>query len=93
MMKDDNEPPSTEELRDDPLLFMNTFFFEGNPTHKNNHFQNMFMEVQDKIHKAMAVPPQFMGVDWAKDSGMNLGDVISRNNNVIEVRFKTVTIN
>ena len=38
-------------------------------------------------------PPVFLGVDWAVDSGMNRGDVISRNDNVIEVRFKTVPFN
>lgn len=102
-MKDDI--PSTEELRNDPLLFMNTFFFEGNPTHKNNWFKSMFIEVQDepnkiKKRKGFQYEPvtklpefSFIGVDWAKNSGMNRGDVISRNDNVIEIRFKTATIN
>lgn len=30
------------------------------------------------------------GIDWAKGSGMTRGDVISRNDNIIEVRFRTV---
>lgn len=34
----------------------------------------------------------FFGVDFAENSGMNRGDIISRNNNVIEVQFKTVII-
>lgn len=66
--------PSIKELRDDPLLFMNTFF--------------------DDIARSMSVPQYMMfGADWTKDSGMNRGDIMSRNDNVVEVRFKTVTIN
>jgi len=34
--------------------------------------------------------PAVFGVDWAKDSGMNRGDVINRVDNVIYVRFKAV---
>ena len=37
------------------------------------------------------IPPDvWIGVDWAKDSGMNRGDVIKRNGNVAHVRFRTV---
>ena len=36
--------------------------------------------------------PAFTGVDWAKDSGMNRGDVIGRDDNITHVRFKTVGI-
>ena len=35
--------------------------------------------------------PKILGVDWAKDSGMNRGDIIARDGNVITIRFKTVT--
>jgi len=31
-----------------------------------------------------------IGVDWAKDSGMNRGDIIKHDENVIHVRFKAV---
>ncbi len=31
-----------------------------------------------------------VGIDWAKDSGYNRGDVISRQGNVTYLRFKTV---
>lgn len=34
--------------------------------------------------------PIFFGVDWAKGSGCNRGDVIARVDNVIYVRFKAV---
>lgn len=34
--------------------------------------------------------PLYLGVDWAKNSGMNRGDVIKRVANVIYVRFVTV---
>lgn len=33
--------------------------------------------------------PIFFGVDWAKDSGLNRGDVIKQIGNVTYVRFKT----
>jgi hypothetical protein len=36
--------------------------------------------------------PKWIGVDWAKDSGMNRGDVIIRDGNVTHVRFKTVSV-
>lgn len=71
------------------------FFYESNPV-SSNYFKNMFIEVQDesnKIKKRKGLDyPIFIGVDWAEDSGMNRGDVISRNDNVIEVRFKTATV-
>jgi hypothetical protein len=93
----DDDKPSIEELRNDFGTFIDYFFFESNPTHKNNWYKNMFMEVQDESNKIKRRKgldyPIFIGVDWAKDSGMNRGDVMSRNDNVIEVRFKTVTIN
>jgi len=44
------------------------------------------------VDTLLTAEPVFMGVDWAKDSGMIRGDVIDRNGNVIYVRFKTVTI-
>lgn len=34
--------------------------------------------------------PVYFGVDWAKDSGLNRGDIMSQTDNVIYVRFKTV---
>ena len=34
--------------------------------------------------------PAWVGVDWAKDSGMNRGDVIKRSANVVHVRFRTI---
>jgi hypothetical protein len=34
----------------------------------------------------------YFGIDWAENSGMNRGDIISRKNNVIEVRFKTAQL-
>ena len=37
--------------------------------------------------------PVWIGIDWAKGSGMNRGDVYKRENNVLYVRFKTVGIN
>jgi len=98
MMSDKDNTPSTEELRGDPLLFMNTFFFESNPM-SDDYFHNMFMKGIEKrkgykYESTTNLPPfSFIGVDWAKDSGMNRGDIMSRNDNVIEVRFKTVTIN
>ena len=73
----------------------------GNPT-KNCHFKNMFTNTEGGVKKrkglqfdvydeASEIPESlWMGIDWAKDSGMNRGDVISRNNNVIEVRFRTL---
>ncbi len=33
-----------------------------------------------------------LGIDWAEDSGMNRGDIISRSENVIYVRFKAVDV-
>lgn len=33
---------------------------------------------------------EIIGVDWAKGSGMNRGEVIKRDDNVTHVRFKTV---
>ncbi len=36
--------------------------------------------------------PIWIGVDWAKDSGFNQGDIISIKGDVIEVRFQTVTV-
>jgi len=36
---------------------------------------------------------EWIGVDWAQDSGYNRGDIISRKGNVIKIRFKTVDFN
>lgn len=33
----------------------------------------------------------FIGIDWAKDSGKNRGEVHKREGNVVHVRFKTVS--
>ena len=33
----------------------------------------------------------FFGVDWAEGSGNTRGDIISKENNVVTVRFKTVS--
>jgi len=79
-----------EKLKNDPLYFYKTFF-EFTPRHAGkSNFYNLFMEPEKRIGLEY---PVYVGVDWAKDSGMNRGDVISRHDNVIEVRFKTVTIN
>lgn len=34
----------------------------------------------------------WIGLDWAKDSGMNRGDVIKRDKNVTHVRFNAVGV-
>ncbi len=36
--------------------------------------------------------PISFGIDWAKDSGRNRGDVIKRVGNVTHVRFKTMGV-
>lgn len=49
-------------------------------------------ELKNNPPKTAWLSYKFIGVDWAKDSGMNRGDVISRKDNVTEVRFSTVTL-
>ncbi len=51
----------------------------------SNHFYELYK-------KAKEDKPVWIGVDWAKDSGMIRGDVISRTANVVHVRFKTVSV-
>jgi|GEM_PF-5236262 len=48
--------------------------------------------MKDKKEAFQALKYKLIGVDWAKGSGMNRGEVIKRESNVIHVRFKTVTV-
>jgi len=66
-----------------------SFYIPFTPSTNGGYFIQMYLDMlKEARYKAgMAC----LGIDWAKDSGMNRGDVISRNKNVTEVRFKTVT--
>ena len=87
-------------MTDTTDIINKALLFIGNPT-KDCHFKNMFMGAEGGVKKRKGyryepitrLPPfgfKLMGVDWAKGSGMNRGDVISRDGNIIEVQFKTV---
>ena len=69
-------------MKDDekPQFFCSTPMSAG-----KNTFYKMFEEA-GKISKNA-----WVGIDWAKDSGMNRGEVIERKVNVTHVRFKTVS--
>jgi len=64
------------------------FFIPFTPSTNGGYFMQLYLDMlkEARYKSGMA----FLGVDWAKDSGMTRGDVISRNKNVTEVRFKTV---
>jgi len=71
--------------------------YESTPCNRSDRFKDMFMSAQNLIVVDEGQVKKrkdfiFIGVDWAKDSSMNRGDVISRKNNVTEVRFSTVTL-
>jgi hypothetical protein len=57
-----------------------SIFILSTPT-GNSFFYEMFMSQKR---------PVVVGVDWAKDSGMVRGDILSKEGNVVHVRFKTV---
>lgn len=54
---------------------------------------NRDYDILDSLNYFMVAYSQsvYMGVDWAEGSGMNRGDIFKREENVIHVRFKTVT--
>ena len=52
------------------------------------HYNKMVRDLMFNV--VMEGEPLWAGIDWAKDSGMNRGDIISSQGNVVEVRFKTV---
>lgn len=54
---------------------------------------NRSCDFYEIFKRSLEEKPIWIGVDWAKDSGMNRGDVIKRDGNVTHVRFKTVTYN
>ena len=56
----------------------------------NSHIYDLFMKADREIQKASG--PVWMGVDWAAGAGMISGEVISRHDNVVHVRFKTVDV-
>jgi hypothetical protein len=47
-------------------------------------------EYLKELVDAMPLGRSLIGIDWAKDSGMNRGDIIKREDNVVYTRFKTV---
>lgn len=59
------------------------FIFFSTPSHLNQFYRRL-------MEKAETAHPKWFGVDWAKDSGMNRGDVIKRDDNIIHVRFRAV---
>ena len=74
----------SEIMKDDnkpPVIIIST------PDSHESFFYKLWVEEQAAMPGAM-----WAGVDWAKDSGMNRGDVIKRDGNVTTVRFKTVTL-
>lgn len=65
------------------------WFSFSNPKSEVNHIYNKWLK---SMAEKMAVQPKHIGIDWAKDSGMNRGDIIKNDGNVTHVRFRTVTI-
>jgi len=61
-------------------------FFRSNPNDKANYFFRVFADI------AETQKPKWIGVDWAVGSGMNRGDIVSRESNVVHVRFKDAVI-
>lgn len=59
---------------------------DGPPQYGDNHYYRLFMETV-KTEKF----PVWYGIDWGIDSGMNRGDIIKTDGNVVYLRFKAVT--
>jgi len=60
-------------------------YFCSTPSNRSSIFYEIFKHVHMNN-------PIWVGVDWAKDSGMNRGDIIKTESNVIHVRFKTIGV-
>ena len=71
--------------KDDDEIFKKEWFMTFTPSGADDFLYKKIIECAKK-------EPAWFGVDWAVNSGYNRGDVISRNGNVTEVRFKTVDI-
>jgi len=61
---------------------------ESTPGGEMSEHHKRFIAAMKKTDKY-----KLIGIDWAKDSGMNRGNIIERDNNIIHVRFKTVGAN
>jgi len=64
-------------------------FYSSTPRGKNAFYNQWLKSLMDST----PIKPKWIGIDWAKDSGMNRGDVIKKDGNVTHVRFNTVEIN
>lgn len=56
------------------------------------NFEGRNKELINKLFEDFIIKPRLLGVDWSAGHGMIRGETISRNGNVIEVRFKTVAL-
>lgn len=55
-------------------------------------FENLNKEMINQLYEDFIIKPRLLGVDWSRGHGMIRGEVVSRKDNVIEVRFKTVAL-
>ena len=75
-----NEIPMDDDHTRDSLLYF---------TSTLNGINEWYKKFVDSCKTA---EPRFIGVDWAADSGMNRGDIVKREGNVVHARFKTVGV-
>lgn len=55
-------------------------------------FENLNKEMINQLYEDFIIKPRLLGVDWSRGQGMIRGEIVSRKDNVIEVRFKTVAL-